>query len=714
MSEKTEPVSEAAPTDVSPRLETDANMTVTNDFPDEVGVTVSDNEHMSSKFPGVTNLSAGASYSAYIQANNAPRQSSFVIQFPGPTTFKVDIGRGIYQTQSTPPYASDGLVGVLLAPGKPIHPGVDYKFLFFTGPAQASNLANSFIQANLPAILTYINSSSVTVSPITGLSLTLDAINVDPANVSVSYAAFKPLGPEVGNGNLWNMNAVFNVTSCGINGSAQWNLVTSGHAQMSIGAEQLAIYVQAQIDPNTPTNSQVTALQISLKDFYINQDLLKLLLMVPLLAPVIAGIQSDYVAAGLINTYFNDKILDAINSAISGSASLAALTSSKHLKHDQIPMQIDTKLQASSNLPQDINLAAWMSSPQIQNFAILSYLFIPGTHDSATYGLQPYLSQVPYPDIAMLWNLNPGTAPSGGSSFPLSWPPTSENPLYVGQALWDFAVVTAVQSSAQAQNQTILQQLESGIRHLDLRVYWDDRGDGGFFTQHALQGPPLSDILADLQTFVQQTSPNGELIFAVISHTNFDAFPNQKQALLNLISQYIPENNLFYRATPAGQTEFNFDSLANLPLASLTGGVSRVMFINSDYESVSYDSIITNTSGYRGAGWQKGINTLAELITQQQAGLSSHNGTVLYAVNWTLELDSPTIVNNILQILTGVTPAPLALQGAATAANAAFPGFINQNGGNNAGFGLATLDWSNCDVGGMTPAEFVIGLNWRD
>jgi len=176
----------------------------------------------------------------------------------------------------------------------------------------------------------------------------------------------------------------------------------------------------------------------------------------------------------------------------------------------------------------------------------LGQIKLPATHDSATYGLTSTLSQIAYPDIQFLWYLSDQAAPAN-NTWSVTVPPTAANPADLGSYLYDFVMSVGVGSAARTQDLTILQQLQSGIRSFDFRVYFDTR-DNSFYIQHALRGPLFQDVLSQMQMFLQANPTSGELILATISHTNLQGYPDQIAALTKLINSTIQPENIYYRA----------------------------------------------------------------------------------------------------------------------------------------------------------------------
>jgi hypothetical protein len=669
---------------------TDANMVITNDWPQTINVIVDNNQVMSDTFPSPSTITSGGSNSAHVSASNWPGQSSFDVTFSSGDKMKVLIGTGIYVTATQPEYFPDLKAGAVLAPGTPFSTDTDFNFMFFDGPGVLPPLINSAIQANLPAITTYIASKPITIKITDSISITITSLQVDPSSVVCTYAAALP-GTDP---NQWNANIVLRVGQATIQGD---ETIESQTGSLNLSINDLMLYVRVQIDTTFKTKPQITALQCSLGDYSLSGTILAILeVLFPVISQLVAAGATAYRVAGFINTVENETIINLINSAISNSSlrllSVLGLISavgkaSALATHPRIKLADD--------------LSTWMSTPQIQA-KTLGQLKLPGTHDSATYALTSTLSQITYGDIQFLWYLSSQAAPADGT-WPITVPPNATNPEYLGSDLYNFVMGGAVNSIGCTQDLSILDQLQAGIRHFDFRVYYDTR-DKNFYIQHATQGPMFKDILSQIQAFISKNPTSGELIFAYISHTNLKDNPDQIPALTGLIKAYIGSGNIYYQPAPQNQAQFDFQTLANSTLSSITQGAPKVMFINGDGTDYSYPDTVTNTAGYAGVPWTGELYTVTDLANQQGPPLQNQHPP-LWSVGWVLGADTPTIIQNILTLLTG--QKKYALQAVATAANAALPGFFSQYGTN---FNLVQVDWLEY-CGSQTVPQLIIGMN---
>ncbi|UJR11116.1 hypothetical protein I4U23_015298 [Adineta vaga] len=279
------------------------------------------------------------------------------------------------------------------------------------------------------------------------------------------------------------------------------------------------------------------------------------------------------------------------------------------------------------------NYSRWMSTPKIQS-KTLSQLKIPGTHNSGSYGLTRKLSQITYGNIKFLWNLSADFAPANGQL------PFSKDKIYVGRTLLDYIIDTTLRISI-SQNRTIRQQLDDGIRFFDFRVYYDV--DGSFYIQHALRGPELNDILRQIRNFLDAHSTSGELIFLLISHTNFGIDPKTLPSRVTAIIQnhlkpylYMPENSI-------GHKSYEFQNLKDVTLSSITTNDSqittpKVIVLNTDHtDDYYYEDTVINTRGFADSGrWEiasNGVNSLTELIELESQGLRKNMKSMYHIIH---------------------------------------------------------------------------------
>jgi hypothetical protein len=698
-SSTTLPVASGAPSDNVD--ETDANMSVFNDHSNDIEFVVDNNTNMSSTFPSLTDIPPGRNATGYVQASDFPGQSSFVVHFDNNRSMQVQIGSSPYTTSVNPNFFSDLSGAAVLAPGKPLSDDTDYTFYFFNGSWIIPPLINSFINANLPAIIAYISNQPISINTSNQFvsNVTISQLELSPGALSCVSAG---VSPTTGASNTtYTANLVFNITS-GVIGGAM--TVQGNNGPFDISVSNVFLYVQAQFDVSMATKPSITALQCSIGDYQASGGFIGLLESLPIVGPIIQAGATPYRVAGAINTDCNQDILQSVNNILGNIGAFATDGFFKLVAAHQAPTSTPKPAALATSADSAKTLhdnSTWMSTSQIQAKP-LSQLKLPGTHDSATYGLTAELSQIQYGAIAFLWALSNQPAPVSGS-WPIPKKPTPQNPWYLGDTLYNFVIGTAVKNIALTQPKPILKQLQDGIRYFDLRVYYDTR-DGNFYTQHALKGPALGDVLNDVKSFIQ-TNPNSqELIFVEISHTNLASNTDQIPALTALINSYIPSGNLYWQATPQGQSQFYFQSLKDTVLSSITAGATKVMFLNTD-TGYSYPDTVTNTAGFAGVPFQGEIYSLDNLQANQGPALQSHT-EALWSVGWVLGISNNDIATNIIRWMRTAAPDP-ALGRIAVEVNGALQDFLNQYGTN---FNVVMVDWEETSTG-TRPAELIIGMN---
>ena len=685
----------------------DANMSVTNDNPGAIDVEVSNNTAMAFTF-GSRNILPYATVPGYVSASNVPWQSSFDIGFQGPNTpMHVCIGEGSFSTSVSPQYYDDGTVGAVLAPNNPFSTtGTDYSFLFFCGPGlPLRHLVNSILQANLPQIVNYVNKpNAVSIKVNDNVSLTISHLDLDPAALKCTYATITQ--PSDMLPTKYNINMFVHLDRGGMCGTATINEKTS---DIKLSAQDVTVFVQVEVDASYPfvNKPQVKALQCSIGSYDIEGDIITTLEDLSPLVHLVIG--DAYRTAGAINTTFNQATIKAINQAITNANFTSVQTGSVAAMRSIRPRgtqkhHMDASLSLPSPRLADIDYSNWMSTPAIQAKA-LGQLKIPGTHDSGTYLLESTLGQIVYPNIEFLWSLSGQSAPIN-DQWPIKIPPTPCQPLYLGRDMYDFTTGMGIIEVSQTQGWNLYDQLQAGIRYFDLRVYFDDRV-GDFFVQHGFRGPQIDDLLSQIQKFMDNDPTSGELIFVVVSHTNFAHMSDLPATFAQRINHNIKSENLYYQQTPSGESQFDLQSLADLTLSTITNGAPKVMFLNPDTD-YSYTDTVTNTAGFAGVPWKEELYTVDQLVADQGPRLQSHDEK-LWGVGWVLGVDTPTIVSYVLDRLRQqVGTGNSALQDAALNANSALQGFLDEYGTN---FQLLTVDWFDYPKQ-HNVASMIVGMNY--
>lgn len=326
---------------------------------------------------------------------------------------------------------------------------------------------------------------------------------------------------------------------------------------------------------------------------------------------------------------------------------------------------------------------------------------LPGTHDSATYGLQHReLSQISYGQIAFLWQLRRESAPANGNY------PWHDGLIHPGHPIYDLTMGIA-HKTAHSQGHTIGKQLRHGIRYFDLRIYFDTVLQG-FYTQHALRGPALSAILDDVAAFIRRCQSEGkqELIFLELSHANFTSLPQPASyytaQVVQLLQNTLGAGNIY---TPPDATYganpplYNLSSLYSTPVSQMTAGGPKVIVLNTDASppgpsAYNYDSVVLNTTGFASSNrGVDGTDSIVELTLLEGVPLllnQKANPPQLYKLDWTLTMQIPDILEVLTAELSG-SGIRSGLEDLAAGANYELRPFLRRFPGCR--FNLLFVDW---------------------
>ncbi|MFD1625301.1 hypothetical protein [Azospirillum griseum] len=371
--------------------------------------------------------------------------------------------------------------------------------------------------------------------------------------------------------------------------------------------------------------------------------------------------------------------------------------------------------------------ATWMSNSSVQSLEI-GKIVLPGTHDSGSYSIQRgVLSQINYGNINFLWQINSGSAPANGSapwSNPLPGMPNLLNPineknsedgfsnlnyLYLGQSMYNMVMDVAYDMS-RSQDNTILQQLNDGIRYFDLRVYWDTNLNG-FYIQHGLCGCSFSQVLSDVSAFINANTTASELIVLVVSHLNIASGSVEATSLANLISANLPKGALYEPPSVSAGTD-PFLSLATSTIGSLTGGSNKVLVLNGDYPSISYDSVLFNSVGYTAfPNGDYGTDSLTALSSAAEQAMGQMTSGNLGRLSWCLTCQTQDAITDVVNQLSGASGTLPALQGLAVTANNGLPNFLNGlDSAQTNTINCITVDWYE-QTTGQNVVQLAINMN---
>jgi hypothetical protein len=303
---------------------------------------------------------------------------------------------------------------------------------------------------------------------------------------------------------------------------------------------------------------------------------------------------------------------------------------------------------------------------QLPNFESkrLVDLCLPRTHDSGTYALTDQLAPEMYELEPLRYLYSDWSMDSIEHWGPWLIPAVSFGGL-VGAAALATIRETAIRKMlremlhdwGKATNRSILQQLEDGIRMLDLRIC---SSDGELRTFHGCTGPLLSDVLSQIKQFLQSTKREVVLINAshMSSGHKRGLSPAEHEAFANLILATLGEH-LYPYASDGGPLE-------QVPMGKITGvggqSQSKVVFFYDDdyrpnlseaaqhllwpqaeYNRMFYDAYeeeVTNNA----------MSSTLEKIQEQQrnlAFLKSAQEQYLYSLNWILTPQTEDILADV-------------------------------------------------------------------
>jgi hypothetical protein len=151
----------------------------------------------------------------------------------------------------------------------------------------------------------------------------------------------------------------------------------------------------------------------------------------------------------------------------------------------------------------------WMKSTTAIHGLPLGNICLPASHDSGTYGLTTQLTPDLNADEQAIVNLLKAIA-AKIQAIP------GVTPYIPAAYAWVYdAVILTIRNLLTANATSVSQQLEAGIRCLDLRVYLDPTSQQ-FYTYHTLVGTPLPEILDEIAAFLSSTS--GEIVYVTFGH----------------------------------------------------------------------------------------------------------------------------------------------------------------------------------------------------
>jgi hypothetical protein len=238
----------------------------------------------------------------------------------------------------------------------------------------------------------------------------------------------------------------------------------------------------------------------------------------------------------------------------------------------------------------------------------LGEIALPGTHDSGAYKLGDRKS-----------------------------PDRSTAEWIIGRA-WNITKPWAI-----TQRLNIKEQLDGGVRWLDMRTAWD--GDD-FYFYHALMGPKTRDMLRQVRAFIDEPGHDHELI--VLEFCNWQGLgpktPNPVWARLGtLILDELGRDNVYRRdlsAAAKSDAELIHTRLGDI----LKSGRSRVLIFfqgHTDHAPFAYDAVKAYGGSYANrADW-------TPVEADQKAKLAAHQPGKMFVLSWTVTANEEVISQDL-------------------------------------------------------------------
>jgi hypothetical protein len=253
----------------------------------------------------------------------------------------------------------------------------------------------------------------------------------------------------------------------------------------------------------------------------------------------------------------------------------------------------------------------------------LSQICLPVTHDTGTYSLGSAFTTDDGDSIkAVMDTIQKVTAAIDVipliSKFiaPLDWVQS--------------AVLDDTHALATATHSYIRQQLDDGIRYLDLRVYYNHNDPiSPFYTYHGVTGVRIETILDEVAYFISAAAPAGEIIYITMAAYLDDNTPNhgftqdQVEQLWFLIQECIDVSQIF-GPQEAGPTDLLDCNYSRITYPSVVGGNirSKVVLVMQPPVPDAANAFIWPLSGPGSpqfSGGYKDTDDFSQMIPDQQS-----------------------------------------------------------------------------------------------
>ncbi|MFD1625302.1 hypothetical protein [Azospirillum griseum] len=297
---------------------TSANVYLNNDWPTAMNVTTSDN-NIDGLIANDTNINGFSSTNFTVETTGI-EQSWFAIGNGGAGWANFYLGSGAYKlgyngSGNDPNFCffeADTDIPVVSTLGI----GSISNFHYCWGPQNVPPVINGVLSANLPSIISWINSGKISFD-LGSVSITLNSIS-ESASVNCYYGSLFPT----------SQNSAYARLMLCINNATIDATASIASTSFSISADPLYVYVGFQV--NYPTNSEGTAnpsitvdlFQVSTPGWSVSSSfVLEAILAIVLPGVGVAALSAltGSSAGNYVNGVLNAAIINAINNYISGA-----------------------------------------------------------------------------------------------------------------------------------------------------------------------------------------------------------------------------------------------------------------------------------------------------------------------------------------------------------------------------------------------------------
>ena len=252
-------------------------------------------------------------------------------------------------------------------------------------------------------------------------------------------------------------------------------------------------------------------------------------------------------------------------------------------------------------------------------------------------------------------------------------------------------ILNDTQALATATHSDIRQQLDDGIRCLDLRVYYNHNDSiSPFYTYHGVAGVPIETILSEVAYFISVVAPAGEIVYVTMSEYWDDNTPgngftkDELEQLTALVWQCFDKSQAF-GPHDAGPTDLLDCTYSYITQPSVIGGnnCSKVVLVMQPPVMDNLQKIwpLSGTGSPNFSGGYADKDDVSQMILDQQnKSIQAKSNSLPFALSLTLTptTDAATqlIENNLSEAITGLAGEVILAGSAICALLCAIPGGI--------------------------------------